>query len=227
MLGVKIYTLLLLRWLHNPMFGLYLSFCTKKCQNVSKKEMWRNVSKKCEMRNVSKFRIFMVTARLILEHLPAVRLMQWGMQRDMKKKSLIYFWEKFKTMSNFPLRSVYYMKGVRIISEKLFSFPTSWMFSSTWGNKTANTTWLLCISFFFSSVSIFYIQVKCSSRLGVVIHIRAIYSTVSRYRVFYLQKKKQLLMPCVSPQIYPLITRSACQIVFRYHYVDWVIESEL
>lgn len=129
MLGVKIYTLLLLRWLHNPMFGLYLSFCTS-------------------LRNVSKFRIFMVTARLILEHLPAVRLMQWGMQRDMKK-SLISFWEKFKTMSNFPLRSVYYMKDVRIISEKLFSFPTSWMFSSTWDNKTANTTWLLCISFFF------------------------------------------------------------------------------
>lgn len=144
-----------------------------------------------------------------------------------KKKSLISFREKFKTMSNFPLRSVYYMKDVSIISEKLFSFPTSWMFSSTWGNKTANTTWLLCISFFFSSVSIFYIQVKCSSRLGVVIHIRAIYSTVSRYRVFYLQKKKQLLMPCVSPQIYPLTTRSACQIVFRYHYVDWVIESEI
>lgn len=122
MLGVKIYTLLLLRWLHNPMFGLYLSFCTKKCQNVSKKEMWRNVSKKCEMRNVSKFRIFMVTARLILEHLPAVRLMQWGMQRDMQKKPN-FFSREIQNHVQFSSKKCILHEGRKNYIRKTFLFP--------------------------------------------------------------------------------------------------------
>lgn len=130
-------------WSVSELLHKKMSKCVKK-RNVKKcvKEMWnekcvkvQNIHGDCEIDS----------GTLTCRSVDAMR----HAKRHAKKKSLISFREKFKTMSNFPLRSVYYMKDVRIISEKLFSFPTSWMFSSTWGNKTANTTWLLCISFFF------------------------------------------------------------------------------